>query len=142
MALISKSIPNLLGGVSQQPDAVRFDNQCDTLDNGLPSVLDGLIKRPPTEHIVNIDSSAPGSAEDYFTHIVNLDRSNQYAVVIKADGSAVPTIKVSKLDGTGLATVHTSDALSNYLQMAAGYDAEKDLRAITIADYTLSLIHI
>ena len=39
MALVTKTVPNLLGGVSQQPDTIRFENQCDQQDNAVPSIL-------------------------------------------------------------------------------------------------------
>ena len=86
-SLISKSIPNLLGGVSQQPDAVRFDNQCSSQDNAFPSVLDGLTKRPPTEHIAQLISNDPAlkNPEDYFSHIINLSADEQYVMLVEAD---------------------------------------------------------
>jgi hypothetical protein len=137
-SLLSKSIPNLLGGVSQQPDAIRFDNQCSIQDNGFPSVLDGLIKRPPTEHITQLDSSAPGNSEDYFSHIINLNATDQYVLLIKADETATdPTLVIKKLSDGSAVTIHDSEALRDYLNLASSsYSAEKDLRAITIADYT------
>ena len=46
MALINTSLPNLIQGVSQQPDTLRFDGQCDEQINALSSVTDGLKKRP------------------------------------------------------------------------------------------------
>ena len=50
MTLISTSIPNLINGVSQQPPSVRLVTQAEKQENGLSSVVDGLTKRPPTEH--------------------------------------------------------------------------------------------
>tara|TARA_Y100000593_G_scaffold48708_1_gene91847 strand:- start:533 stop:3022 length:2490 start_codon:yes stop_codon:yes gene_type:complete len=134
MALLSKGIANLIGGVSQQPDAVRFDNQCDAMDNAFPSVLEGLTKRMPTEHVANLDSATPGADEDYFVHLINRDPSERYVVTVKSDESAA-TIKVHTLDGTAK-TVDTPDG-TGYLQMpSATKYAETQLRAITIADYT------
>lgn len=51
MALVSTSIPNLLNGVSQQPAPLRQTTQGEEQTNALSSVIDGLIKRPPTEHL-------------------------------------------------------------------------------------------
>ena len=134
MALLSKGIANLIGGVSQQPDAVRFDNQCDAMDNAFPSVLEGLTKRMPTEHVANLDSATPGATEDYFTHLINRDISERYIVTVKADHTGA-TIKVNDLAGVAK-TVATPDTTA-YLQMpdATTY-ADTNLRAITIADYT------
>ncbi len=44
MPLINTSLPNLIQGVSQQPDAVRYDGQCEEQENALSSVVDGLQK--------------------------------------------------------------------------------------------------
>ena len=45
MALVSKSIPNLINGVSQQPPALRLPTQGEAQENGLSDVVDGLKKR-------------------------------------------------------------------------------------------------
>jgi hypothetical protein len=135
MPLVSKSIPNLIGGVSQQPDTIRFDNQCEAQDNAYPAVLEGLTKRPPSEHVVNMDSSTPGDSEDYFVHVINRDPSERYAILIKSDESAA-SISVHPLDGSSAPTV-TLDPNADYLKMASSAKkADTQLRAITIADYT------
>ena len=148
-SLISKSIPNLLGGVSQQPDATRFDNQCSAQDNGFSSVLDGLTKRPPTEHVGVISDTLTTATphtgnEEYFTHIINLDSDHQYVLVIKADASADPTVIVKRITANG-STVEdvevrpNTDTIRDYLNVPAGWTADTALRAITIADYTFIL---
>ena len=136
MPLISKSVPNLLGGVSQQPDAVRYDNQCEAMDNSFPSVLDGLIKRPPTEHVRKITEVSHSSSDPdtYFTHAIPLDADNQFMLIINNDPST-PTITVQNLDGTTPTAVLVPSG-TDYLKTLSGYSAAKDIRAITIADYT------
>ena len=54
MSLISRSIPNLIGGVSQQPEVLRLENQATTQENGFSGVVEGLKKRPPTNYIAKI----------------------------------------------------------------------------------------
>ena len=49
MALVSKNIPNLINGVSQQPSALRLASQGEVQENGFSDIVDGLKKRPPTE---------------------------------------------------------------------------------------------
>ena len=39
MPLITRSIPNLIGGVSQQPEILRLENQATTQENGFSGVL-------------------------------------------------------------------------------------------------------
>ena len=148
MALVSKGISNLIGGVSQQPDSTRFDNQCDVQDNAYPSVLDGLTKRMPTEHVANLDSSTPGDAEDYFIHTINRDATERYVITIKSNESG-STLKVhsiggvaktvndasgSAVDATDLAYLNMVDPVTG--SPSAAHTADTNLRALTIADYT------
>lgn len=112
MALVSKSISNLIGGVSQQPDAIRFDNQCDAQDNAYPSVLDGLTKRPPTEHVGNLGSvgaTATITITDY-TKLNTGDKVN----LIATDGTNhdFTVGDQSSVDGTWEAT--TSNAVTAF----------------------------
>ena len=58
MPLITRSIPNLIGGVSQQPEILRLENQATAQENGFSGVVEGLKKRPPTKHIAKISSSS------------------------------------------------------------------------------------
>ena len=51
MALVSKNIPNLINGVSQQPAALRLESQGEVQENGFSDVVDGLKKRPPTKFL-------------------------------------------------------------------------------------------
>ena len=46
MAAISQKLANLVGGVSQQPDTVKFSNQLRSCDNFYPDFTAGLCKRP------------------------------------------------------------------------------------------------
>ena len=44
MPLITRSIPNLIGGVSQQPEVLRLENQGSVQENGFSGVVEGLKK--------------------------------------------------------------------------------------------------
>jgi len=126
MGLISTSIPNLINGVSQQPPSLRLSTQCEAMVNCYPSIVEGLIKRPPTEHVAELIN---GDAGEAFVHIYNRDPDERYVVVIRNG-----TIKVFDIDGDEK-TVDVSDAGTGaYLTSST---PAKDFRAITIADYTL-----
>ena len=58
MALVSRSIPNLVQGVSQQPEVLRLTSQASEQINGYSSVVEGLKKRPPTEYVAKLSSSS------------------------------------------------------------------------------------
>jgi len=51
MAAINQRIPNFLGGVSQQPDKIKFPGQLRVCDNAVPDITFGLKKRPPAEFL-------------------------------------------------------------------------------------------
>ena len=70
MPLINTSLPNLIQGVSQQPDAVRYDGQCEVQENALSSVVDGLQKRPAAEFVFD--------AQKGTSHIIDEDFQRRY----------------------------------------------------------------
>ena len=51
MAAIEQQIPNMLGGVSQQPDPVKLPGQVREADNVLLDPTFGCMKRPPTQWV-------------------------------------------------------------------------------------------
>jgi len=124
MTLISQIIPNLLNGVSQQPDELRLPTQCTSQVNGLSSVIEGLRKRPPTEYIKKISSS---TATTVFSHTINRDTDKRYEVIIGSGSISVFDL----LTGTQK-TVDAPDGAS-YLVSS---DPKNDFKAVTIADYT------
>ena len=54
MAIINTTIPNLIGGISQQPDRLKFDGQCNDSLNCYATVKDGLKKRPYSKFVKNL----------------------------------------------------------------------------------------
>jgi hypothetical protein len=122
--LVSKTIPNLINGVSQQPDSLRFATQCAAQENAYPSVVDGLAKRLPTEHLLN--TGITGDAKT-FVHTINRDQTERYSVIIR-DG----TIQVFDLINLDEETVDIPDG-ATYLDTD---NADTAFRAVTIADVT------
>ena len=94
MRLVPKLIPSLIGGVSQQPPSLRLENQCELMENALPSIVHGLEKRPGTEVITSIESNADGSVAG---HIINRDTDERYICLFTGD--ATEPIEVYTLEG-------------------------------------------
>lgn len=132
MPLINTSIPNLIGGVSQQPDAVRFDGQCEEQTNAISSVVDGLSKRPNTQHIAKLVSSAISS--NSFVHFV--DRSDAEKYVIIHDGTA---LKAWNLDGTPCTINGSASYTTSGLSYINTSTPRQDLKALTVGDTTFLL---
>ena len=126
MPLISSSIPNLINGVSQQPAALRLASQCEQMVNCMPSPVEGLKKRPPSQHVAKLFSGSAG-ANRPFTTIVDRDGTIRYLVLILDND-----IKVFGLDGS-VKTVAKPDGTS-YLNITGEPSAV--FRVASVADYT------
>ncbi len=127
MALVSRTIPNLVQGVSQQPEVLRLNSQAGEQINGFSSVVEGLKKRPPTEYIAKLSSSSLGNA---FIHTINRDLNERYIVVV-SNGS----IAVYDINGVSKTVVNQTNA-TNYLSSS---NPKSDFVCMTVADYTFIL---
>tara|TARA_B100001939_G_scaffold334642_1_gene335825 strand:+ start:5401 stop:7794 length:2394 start_codon:yes stop_codon:yes gene_type:complete len=121
--LISNSIPNLLNGVSQQPDTVKLPNQATIQENGLSDIISGLGKRPPTEHIAKLNTDTLTNSK---VHIINRDSNEQYAVLVNNQ-----SIKVYDLAGNNKTVVSP-----NGLTYLTSTNPQEDFNLVTVADYT------
>ena len=74
MPLVSRTIPNLVQGVSQQPEILRLNSQATEQINGFSSVVEGLKKRPPTNYIAKLSGS---SLSNSFIHTINRDTNER-----------------------------------------------------------------
>ena len=123
--LVSYAIPNLIQGVSQQPDAQRDPSQAAIQINGVSSIAEGLRKRDFTRTLARVSTSAFGDA---FIHSILRDQSEEYLSVITNS-----QIQVFDLDGTEIAVTEDTNA---YQYLSSVTDARSQIRAVTIADFT------
>lgn len=131
MALVSTSIPNLINGVSEQPPSVRLQTQGEEQQNGLSSVVDGLVKRPPTEHkgffITGLSSQEQTDMAKAFVHPIRNSDNSLHFMVIEKDGT------INICDSDGVSQTVTNNA-SSYLSGLT--NPAEELTATTVADYT------
>lgn len=127
MPLVAQSTSSYKGGVSQQPDIVRFPDQLTQQINGFSSQVQGLQKRPPTKHIKRLGDKIDGSASKF--HIINRDENEQYLLEMYNR-----QLKVWDLNGNPKKVNIKDDAA--YLEVQNPND---DFRAVTVADYTFIL---
>ena len=80
MALISQSIKNLKGGISQQPDILRYPDQGSRQVNGWSSETEGLQKRPPLVFLKTLGGSGDLGQAPYI-HLINRDEYERYYAV-------------------------------------------------------------
>ncbi|WP_145997645.1 phage nozzle protein [Raoultella ornithinolytica] len=123
MALVGQEIKNLIGGISQQPDNLRFPEQCEEQINGFSSETDGLQKRPPSKFIKCMAAQGTYGSKP-LVHFINRDATEQYYVVFT--GNNIYTVDLA-------GNQRTVSGDKSYVTTSNPRD---DLRCITIADYT------
>lgn len=123
MALVSQSVKNLKGGVSQQPDILRYPEQGTEQVNGWSSETEGLQKRSPLIFTKALgDHNLLGAKP--LVHMINRDEVEQYYVVFTGAG-----IKVYDLQGN-------PKTVSGDVSYANSPNPRDEIRCVTVADYT------
>ncbi len=131
MAAVSQRIPNLLGGVSQQPDPVKLPGQVRVAENVYLDPTFGCRKRPSTQHIARLASDVPSFAK-WFP--IFRDNNERYAVAIyQLDSNSDPVCRVWDLNNGNEKTVTIADLSKDYLRNSIS----SDINHLTVADYTL-----
>lgn len=123
MALVSQSIKNLKGGISQQPEILRYPEQGSVQVNGWSSETEGLQKRPPMVFIKALGDRNYLGTEPY-VHLINRDEFEQYYAVFTGTDVRV-------FDLSGFEYQVRGDR--SYISVPRPID---QLRMVTVADYT------
>lgn len=118
MTLTQDTIPNFIGGVSQQPDKLMFPSQAKELLNMLPDPTLGLCKRQPTEHIGRLMDTLPIQPQVY---TVNKE-DEKYQVFLTGS-----TIRVFDLEG--------NEKTVNFLVNEAATEEEKAAERAKLLEY-------
>ena len=129
MAAISQKIPNLLGGVSQQPDPVKLPGQVREAENVYLDPTFGCRKRPGSEFTAQLATGIPNEAK-WFP--IFRDNNERYAVCLYRDTNGF-RLRVWDLNDGSERTVTISSSAASYFA-SARYD---QVNQLTIADYTL-----
>ena len=143
MPLISDTIANLIGGVSQQAENLRFSNTANELVNAFASPVSGLQKRHAAEFVgeMHAFNSTADLAFDSraAVHFIDRDAVERYVLVadsngIKAfDADTSDAIEVEYVGGT-IPSYLTDDGDGGTIT-----DFADALRFITVADTTFVL---
>lgn len=122
---VNGNIPSLINGVSQQPPSLRLPTQGVEQINAVSSLLDGLGKRPPSEHVAKL------TAKNYvkpFIHWINRDETEKYVVLFYPEH-----IQVVDQFGVSYPVVETVDGDLSYIDASSPY---RMIQALTINDTT------
>ena len=126
-SLVSRHIPALYNGVSQQAPTLRQPSQGEQQVNMYGTVQDGLRKRPPSQHIAQVTAADISAA---YVHAINRDVTERYIVVI-SDGD------LDVFDAnTGAAQTVNFPTGKGYLTVVGGGAASASFAADSVADYT------
>lgn len=129
MANTDIALSTLYGGVSRQAPAIRHLNQVEEADNVLFSVEQGMAKRPGSEMVFAVSSLVADA--DYKLHVIHRDENEKYLVIIGQG-----TVRAFDTSGTEFNVIISEDAAAYLL---ANSPTVAELRAVTIADYTILL---
>ena len=125
MAVVSRSIPTLLRGVSQASDSTKQADHADIQDNANSDPVLGLAKRSGTQFVTNLISGETTIGNPHIATI-NRDITERYTVIFTTNN-----VRVFELDGTEK-TVNKPDGVS-YLSCTT---PRSQIKTITIADFT------
>lgn len=120
-------VPNLISGVSQQADSMKFPSQAVEQINADSNIVGGLTKRPPTNHVSRIVTGVAGNT---LAHAIDRDVDNQFLAIFRNNA-----VQVFDTNGNQKAVNYVGAAI-DYLATTTPQD---DLKAISIADYTFVL---
>ncbi len=128
-------IPSFAGGISQQPDSLRYSNQFPRVENAFLNPLTGAEKRPGSRLVGEIDEFANAAVG----HLIDRDPTERYLVVAKSGELRVydaDTAVEYGVFGPGLLTAANFD----YLDYSPAGDYARDrFRFTSIIDFTFVL---
>lgn len=128
MTAISQKLPNLIGGVSQQPDTLKFSNQFRSCTNYYPDLTFGLAKRPGIRGIGKLD----GAVSDGTWFTIFRDETEKYIIQFSKAGA----LKIWNARTGTQQTVNTPTASATSYATHVNSD---DLAVLQINDYTFVL---
>ena len=102
MAAITQTIPNFIGGISEQPDQLKFPGQVEDVVNAIPDITRGLYKRPGAKRINSQPLPSVATGGSWF-HYHRDEYEGSYVGQVAPDG----TLRVWKADGDNAGAAQT-----------------------------------
>ena len=84
---ITDHVPNLVGGITQQPPETRIKTAVEEMVNAYPSAIQGLNKRRGAQFVSSLTSTALGTTS--FHHTIDRDELEKYIVIVNSDLSLI-----------------------------------------------------
>lgn len=127
MALIKTTVKNIISGISQQPQILRFPEQLHEQKNGMSSNVEGLRKRPPSLHVAKLSGIPLLPNILPLVQFVKRDEEEKYKFTFNGTD-----VFVTDLLGNHKTVTYAGSARA-YLASTA---PREHLKVTTIADYT------
>jgi hypothetical protein len=140
MSILSRAIPGLFGGASQQIPAMRHPTQGEEQENALSTAVDGLYKRPGSSFVTQLGNEwASGSSESLIgnvhCHVVDRGVGKRWIITFRSD-----SVTVHNMDTGASEVVNSIDLLGAPAAFPAYLTASNPqtaFRCLTVADTTL-----
>ena len=129
MSTVTQLIPNYVLGISEQPDELKLAGQVKDLQNAIPDVTLGCVKRPGSKYVTRI---TPNSGTLSWFHIYN-DSDNQYIGNVSTSG-VFQIWRTS--DGAVIPVDYSGVTGSNAATYLSGWTDSTDIQALTINENT------
>ena len=157
--LIRTSVPNLISGVSQQADSFKLTTQAVEQINAVSSVVDGLIKRPSTYLLKEINYNIPSAGATYpygatgvavypkltpikYFKITTAELTDYIGIVFHNSSTSDKSIKIFDLDGNEKNVIYAGNSQAGINSYLSGITTEvlgTSIKTLSIADYTFFL---
>jgi hypothetical protein len=157
--LIRTSVPNLISGVSQQADSFKLTTQAVEQINAVSSVVDGLIKRPSSYLLKEINYDVPSAGATYpygatgvavypkltpikYFKITTAELTDYIGIVFHNSSTSDKSIKIFDLDGNEKNVIYAGGSQAGINSYLSGLTTEvlgSSIKTLSIADYTFFL---
>ena len=134
MASVTQTIPSFTGGISEQPDQLKFPGQVKDVVNAIPDITRGLYKRPGAKRINSQPLPSVQTGGSWF-HYHRDEEEGSYIGQVAADG----TLRMWKADGDNAGAAQDivygtggETAIKNYLATSNS----ENIQFLTINDTT------
>ena len=132
MPKIHKVYPPFYNGVSQQNPELILDNQCKEMVNCIPSVVEGLLKRPPVNHQKTITfADQPEMATGKVFHTYDRGEDNEEYIFVETSSYDNP-VQVFNLAGEPMNVEYDA----THETTIKDYLTNSNLKALTVQDRT------
>jgi hypothetical protein len=130
---ISIPVPMLFGGVSSQPDQVRFPNQVTEGKNVTFSVQRGAVMRSGSWLVTHVCSGLDEDGQ-YRMHVIERDSTERYLIIYGRAGGAT-ILRGFDVVNEQWVQIDITTAAQTYLDFSS--PSSENLQLLTIVDYTL-----